>query len=370
MSTTEKYPFYIRCTVILVGAFAFVTILYLLKDIILPLIYSVLFAILISPMVNWLVSKKMNRAAAVSIVVFVFLITLIAPIALLSTQADLFSDALPQLTEKFEKLVNQTVKWGSGYFNISTRKINAWINDAKGELVSSSAIGTTLATVGAVLATVLLTPVYIFMFLYYQPLLLTFLHKLFGNENDNQVGEILLQSKSIIQSYLVGLFAEFAIIAILNTAGLLILGIDYALLLGIAGALLNVIPYLGGVIAVFLFMTIALVTKPAVYVLYVAMLYSFIQFIDNTFLVPAIVGSKVKLNALISIIAVFAGAALWGVPGMFLSIPLTAILKVIFDHIGPLKPWGFLLGNIVPTTKPKFNFIKKKAVVKVPADTP
>jgi predicted PurR-regulated permease PerM len=66
----------------------------------------------------------------------------------------------------------------------------------------------------------------------------------------------------------------------------------------------------------------------------------------------------VQLNALISVIAVLIGGAFWGIPGMFLSIPLTAIMKVIFDHIEPLKPWGFLLGNIVPTTS-KFSFIKK-----------
>ena len=74
-------------------------------------------------------------------------------------------------------------------------------------------------------------------------------------------------------------------------------------------------------------------------------LYTFVQFLDNYFLVPKIVASKVKINALFSIIVVLAGNALWGVSGMFLSIPLLAIMKLIFDHIEPLKPWGFLLGD-------------------------
>ena len=95
-------------------------------------------------------------------------------------------------------------------------------------------------------------------------------------------------------------------------------------------------------------MIIALSTKAPVYVLYVLSLYVFIQFIDNNYIVPKVVGSKVKLNALISILAVIAGAALWGIPGMFLSIPLMAVIKLIADRIEPLKAWGFLLGDTMP----------------------
>jgi len=87
-------------------------------------------------------------------------------------------------------------------------------------------------------------------------------------------------------------------------------------------------------------------TKAPIYVLYVALIYPTIQFIDNNFIVPYVIGSKVKLNALFSILAVIAGAALWGVAGMFLSIPLLAIVKLICDKIEPLKPYGFLLGDI------------------------
>jgi predicted PurR-regulated permease PerM len=82
----------------------------------------------------------------------------------------------------------------------------------------------------------------------------------------------------------------------------------------------------------------------------VLLLYLFIQFIDNNYIVPAVVASRVKINALVSVIVVLIGGALWGVSGMFLSIPLTAILKVVFDHIESLKPWGFLLGNMTPAS--------------------
>jgi len=153
-------------------------------------------------------------------------------------------------------------------------------------------------------------------------------------------------------------------VAVLNSSALLILGIQYAILLGIIGALLNVIPYIGGLIAITLPMLVALATKEPVYALFVFGAYVAVQFIDNNFIVPRIVASKVKINALMSIIVVLLGGALWGVAGMFLAIPLTAIIKVILDRIEPLKPFGFLLGDTMPDpSKDMFKIRKPRKVV-------
>jgi len=313
-------------------------------------------------MVNYLVRNKINRVLSISIVLMFTLLVSGVIIALLCSQASRFSEAWPQLIDKFQGLLNETVSWSSGYFNISVRKINVWITHTKGEIINGGmlSIGSTLASMGYILAAAALTIVYICMILFYQELLLEFTHKLFGIVNDDKVSEILIETKTIIKSYLVGLFAEFAIIAFLNAAGLLLLGIDYAILLGIIGALLNVIPIIGGIVGVVLFMAIALVTKAPVFVFYIVILHMLIQFIDNHYIIPKIVGSKVKLNALVCLIVVIAGAALWGIPGMFLSIPLTAILKLVLDRIDSLKPWGFLLGDTVtPAEKMKFSFAIK-----------
>ncbi len=105
-----------------------------------------------------------------------------------------------------------------------------------------------------------------------------------------------------------------------------------------------------------LFMTVALITGTPMDMLYVFLLFITLQFIDNNFIVPKIVGSKVKLNPLASILAVILGAELWGIPGMFLSIPLLAIVKVVLDRISPLEHWGFLLGDpIIKSSKIKSN---------------
>ncbi len=350
MDKSTKLPFYAKASLLLIGAYVFINILSVAQGIILPIIYATIFAVSISPAVDFLVKKRVNHALAIGAVLSVSILLVIGLVGLLSAQASLLSDAYPQLILKFETLSNQTITWFSSYFNVSVSKINAWIAQTKSDFMnnSGSAIGVTLTTVSGVLSIAFLIPVYIFMILFYQTHLIEFIRMLFDGDNDDRVGEILTETKSIVQSYLVGLFTEFAIVAGLNSVCLMILGIDYAILFGIMGALLNVIPYIGGIITIFLFMLIAFVTKSPIYALYVFGLYTLIQFTDNNYIVPKIIGSKVKINALICLIAVILGGALWGVPGMFLSIPLTAIIKLIFDRIEPLKPWGFLLGDTTP----------------------
>ncbi|MCK9282354.1 MAG: AI-2E family transporter, partial [Melioribacteraceae bacterium] len=123
------------------------------------------------------------------------------------------------------------------------------------------------------------------------------------------------------------------------------LGIRYSLLLGVVAALLNVIPYIGGVVAMLLIGIVVLATEPPIYVLWITLIFSFIQFVDNNIIMPKIVGTRVSINEFIAIIAVLVGSALWGIAGMFLSLPIVAILKVIFDRIDSLKEFGFLLGK-------------------------
>lgn len=359
----DKVPFYARASVILVGFFVFITMLYLLQDIIVPIIYSIMIAILLIPMVDFFVRKKMNRVLAItSSLILVGFVGLIA-LVILSSQLSSFTESFPKLVDRFYEILDQTVLWFSSQFNVSTKKLNLFITDFKTEMVNNSRtfIGNTINTVGNTVIVMVLIPVYVFMILFYQPLLLDFIRKVFGKNNQVEVNLVLASTKNLTQKYLIGLLIEFALVALLNSIGLLILGIKYAVVLGIIGAILNIIPYLGGIVAVALPMMVALVTKDSAwYAVYIMIAYYLIQLFDNNFIIPKIVASKVKINALVSIIVVFLFGALWGISGMFLSIPLTAIIKVIFDNIDSLKPWGFLLGDTMPPIEIfKIKFKKK-----------
>jgi predicted PurR-regulated permease PerM len=346
-----KLPFYAKSTIFFVGVIAFTAIIYLAKGIIIPIVFAVIIAILLQPVVNFFVRKKINRIIAIIITLFIAFSVIIAVGGFFVSQTILLADSLPMLVDKFTAMLNQIITESSGYLNIDPQKIHDWISKTQSELLNkgSAVIGKTIVTLGGIIVVLFLIPVYIFLILFYQPLLLDFIRRVFGKSNHNKVNEIIRQTKTVIQRYLFGLVIEAVIIAILETATLLILGIDYAILLGVLGALLNVIPYIGGLVAVAIPMMVALATKDSGwYSIYILIIYYIIQLIDNNYIVPKIVASKVKINALFSVIVVLAGNALWGIPGMFLSIPLLAIVKLICDHIEPLKPWGFLLGDTMP----------------------
>jgi len=359
MENSFQVPFYAKVALISIGGFAMGLIMYVGQHIIVPILYATMIAILLNPLVNYLIRKRINKIVSISLAVVLAILALLFAIYIVSAQITLFTETYPQLKEKFIVTSTQLLHWISKKFNIRLSTINTWIKAEQSDAIGNLAIGETLTDVMRMLVIGSLLPVYLFMILYYKPLLLEFFRRLFRNEHHIAVAEVLANSKKIIQSYLVGLFFEMVIIAVLNSAGLLLIGIDYAVILGITGAILNVIPYLGGIAAIALPMLIAFITKDSlVYPLMVFLVYIVIQFIDNHYIIPKIVAARVQLNALISVVAVLIGSAFWGIPGMFLSIPLTAIIKVIFDHIEPLKPWGFLLGNIIPTGS-KFYLLKK-----------
>lgn len=345
-----QFPLFARFTLIIIGLFVFFTILYITRPIIVPLVFATIIAIVLHPAVHWLNRKNFNRIVAIGIVFLIATLIIAAFGIILARQIQRVSESWPIISEKFNIIISQNIADAAVRYNIDSQKIYDWIATAQAEIISrgSAVIGQSLVVLGNGLVILFLIPVYVFMILFYEPLLHDFIFKLFSKSNQSQVSKMVSQTKVVIQRYLIGLVFEFVIVAALNSAALFMLGIPYAILLGIIGALLNIIPYIGGVISVALYMIFALVTKSPVYMLYVLAAYSIIQFVDNNYIIPKIVASKVRINALFSIIVVIAGNALWGISGMFLSIPLLAIVKLIFDNIESLKPWGFLLGDTMP----------------------
>lgn len=368
-----KLPFYIKATVIVLGIFALFTISYIAKGILIPLVFSVIMSILLNPVVNLIRKVVKNRIIAILITLLFAMIILAAFSTFIISQFTRFTESWPALVEKVDAIIDETINYISGRFDISKWSIHDWITQARKRMLESNVglIGTTITTFGGILVTVLLIPVYIFLFLYYKSLILEFFRRVFDEAHQHRVGQIINQVKTLIQSYLLGLIMEIGIIAVLETTSLTIIGIQYAVLLGILGALLNLIPYIGAIIAAILPMVVALATKPsAIYVLYVMIAYWAIQIIDNNFIVPRIVASKVKINALFSIIVVIVGNAMWGIPGMFLAIPILAIVKLVFDNIDPLKPWGFLLGDNIPKYTVRFPKPRSKFPVKEKVNPP
>jgi predicted PurR-regulated permease PerM len=344
----KQYPFYLKSTVVLFGLILLFYILFILQSILIPLAFALIISILLNPLYVRFTRMKIPNVLAIIFTLIIALVFMSAIFYFLSSQIIKFGETLPVLKEKFSALLIELQQWLQSNFGLTIQKQIQLLNE--GVNSSKALVGRTLGGVLGVFGILLLLPVYIFLFLFYKPLIVNFLYEVFAEENSAQVRAVLGQTKAAIQSYIIGLLIEAIIVAALNSTALLILGVEYAILLGVIGALLNMLPYIGGIVAILLPVLMATVTKDGYSTqLGIIGAYALIQFIDNNILVPRIVSSKVQINALVSILVVLLGGALWGVSGMFLSIPTIAVLKIIFDRVEDLKPWGKLIGDEVPT---------------------
>jgi predicted PurR-regulated permease PerM len=344
----KEQPLYVQGVVMLFGIIGISFILWILADILIPLGFALLLSILLNPFCNWLQRRRIPRILAIVVALLLALLLVTGLFLFLGSQVMHFRNSMPSLMQRLMVVLDNAKHFITARFDISEQQQDKVIQEAINS--SKSLVGQTLFGVLGILGIVLLLPVYTFFILLYKPLILNFLYEVFTEEHSEKVADVLNETKSAIQSYIVGLLIETLIVATMNAAALLLLDVRYAILIGTIGALLNLIPYLGGLVAIALPVLMATMAKEGYGTqLGIIGAYMVIQFIDNNFLVPRIVSSKVQINALVSIIVVLLGSQLWGLSGMFLSIPFIAVLKIIFDRVDGLKPWGKLFGDVIPS---------------------
>lgn len=348
---TPKFPFYAKLAFSLISLIAIFFILYIGQGILVPLLLAGLFSILLGPVNNFFKFRlRFPSILSCVITVLLFILFFVGVGFFLSWQiGDMMSDwdkiqrNLAFHIDRLQDLVREN-------FNISKREQNEMINTAANDS-GRQIVGNTLISVSDTLANLILLPIYTFLMLYYRNHFKKFLCKLFSKEHHDKLQEIMTQIRVSVQSYITGLFGEMLIVSVLTSTGYYILGLEYAFLLGVITGLLNLIPYVGIAMAAVLSMLASLGASTDIsIVLGVITVNVIVQFLDNNILVPMVVSSKVKINALVSIVAIIVGGAIAGIAGMFLAIPLTAIIKVIFDRIDALQAWGYLMGDDVPKT--------------------
>ena len=357
-----QFPLYVKAPLILLGLALVVFTLHIASEIIFPLFFAAIFAIMLHPVEQWLLRRRVPQLLAITLTVVLGVAGVLGLVYFISVEAAQLSDQMPMFKKKLAETTAQVHEWLQSRFGLSDQKLQGWVGEAGAK--AQGLLGGTLSAVSGLLVTFTLIPVYIFLLFLYQRRLVDFLVQAFsGRHRDSSVSEVLRQSKAAIQSYMVGLLIEGSIVATLNVTVLLIIGVPYALLLGVMGALLNFIPYIGGLIAIALPMLMAFVTKPGYgHAAAVLVAYLLIQFTDNHFLIPRIVASKIQVNALVAIVGVLVGNAIGGVAGMFLALPVIAILKIVFDRIDSLKPWGMVLGDEETPRGRKVNPTKKRVL--------
>ena len=362
MDQTKESPFYLKFSLILLSIGLLFLGLHLGRFILLPFFFSVLMAMLLLPVTNFLQRKGVNKIIAIFITIFFSMAILAAVIYFLSTQIGSFFEDIPALQKRMDGLIATVQKWVQENFNVTVRKQNQYLNDTAEQMAdggSQQLVAQTVLTLKDILSYFIFLPVYTSLLLYHKEMIKRFLTSLCArNEKDTMI-EVLYESQSISQQYVTGLLIEFCIVFGLNSAGFLIGGIKYPIFLALVAAMLNIVPYIGMIVANIFCVLITLVSSQHTSDIFIVFgVLAGVQIIDNNILMPLIVGSKVKLNALVIILGVLTGGALCGIPGMFLAIPGLAVMKIVCERIDSLKPWAILLGDETTAKLENKNSIK------------
>ncbi|MES2062819.1 MAG: AI-2E family transporter [Bacteroidota bacterium] len=341
-------PFYERLALILIGVCVLGYLVVMGKELIDPMIFGFLFAVLLLPVSNFFEKKCRLPRSASSFLAILLLVAFVGGIMyLIGSQITSIANDWPMLQGQVKDSIANLQDWVQSTFHINAHKQLTYVNSTADKIMASgtAVLGTTFGAVSSLVLFYVFILIFTFFILFYRRLLFRFITWVFSDENKTIVVDIVENVQKILRQYILGLMIEMVIVAGMAITIFYIIGIKYAALLGIIVGVFNIIPYIGIFSALLLSTVVTFATGTISQTLTVAACTIGIHAVDANFLLPAVVGSKVRLNALISFIGIIIGEMIWGLSGMFLSIPILAIFKIIFDRIESLKPWGYLLGG-------------------------
>ena len=362
----SEMPLTVKRSLELLGLFLAGALIVLGHNIIMPVLLAFFISIMLLPVYRFFKKKRFPETLAIMLPILLLAVFLAGIIWFFSTQISSLVADFPTIKSNVSKHLTSLSAWINDAFNYSTTEQLKLINEQSNKMLSSA--GNILSGAFGSLTNIFLffglLPIYIYLMLFYKNLLLRFIFMWFEPADHKKVEEGMKETEVIIKSYLIGLLIQIAYITVLLGGILTLFGIKHALLIGVIFALLNLIPYIGALFGNLIGVLLTLTSSQELSPIFTVLItIAFVQFLDNNILMPRIVGSKVKINALSAILGVFIGGALAGVPGMFMALPTIAVLKVIFDRTDMFKQWGVLLGEDLPARSPmsfpKFR-IKKK----------
>ncbi len=341
-------PFYERLSLVLIGILSLGFLVVQGKEVLDPLIFGFLFAILLLPVSGFLEQKLRLPRSMSSFLSILLLVAFISGVLyLVGSQISKLTQDWPMLQKQISQSLNDIHGWIQYAFHLDLEKQKTYVDNTAKKLISSGTdvISTTFGAVSSLMLFYVFIMIFTFFILFYRKLLFGFILQAFGKDNEPIVHDIIENIQTILRQYILGLLFEMVIVASIACTAFWMIGIKYAVLLGIIVGLFNIIPYLGIFTALFLSVLITFATGPVGNAVWVGASVLGIHILDANLLLPSVVGSKVRLNALITFLGIILGEMVWGLSGMFLSIPIMAIFKIIFDRIESLKSWGYLLGG-------------------------
>lgn len=341
-----KFPFYARLALTLLSIFLIMMFMYVGHKLIIPLFFSALLAILLLPLVQWMQRKGLPNGIAAIISLLLFVVSVFLIFFFLGKQIVSFSQDVPQLAERINAWIVELEQWIEQRFGIDSKAQMGYLTQASEGIAHTATIvaQSVFLTTGSLLIWTVFVFIFSFFMLTHRRLIHRFFLLLFREKDHERVNEALGETKMLVNGYILGLILEMIIVAVLSGIAFMLFGIKYAVMLAIICGLLNVIPYIGIYTAMAIGAIITLSNSTPAHALSLIIISVVIHFIDANVILPRIVGGRVQMNPLVTIVAVMVGSMIWGIAGMFLFIPLAAILKIVFSKVTGMEAWSVLMG--------------------------
>ena len=361
----EKLTFKIRFSFTLLAIILFIYAIIIAKDFLYPIAFGILASYLIYPFVNFLEKNKIPRILAISLSLIIIIILMYLTASFIYSRLENLANGFPGLKKQALKNIEELLISIENNIPVGGTTMENFLKTRISFIFENSGIffnNVFTATAGTIFK-LLLLPVYVFLFLFYRTKFAHFILMITPYENRLIVVKILRDISKIVSKYLSGVLVVVLLLSLINSFGLMIIGLKYAVIIGIISGFPAFIPYfgsiLGGIIATCFSV---LVSDDPVITFKIVIFYLVVVFIEHNILTPNIVGNNLRINPFIIILSLIIAGTIWGIPGMVVIVPFMAFLKIITKYYPGLKPYAFLLG-MRGAKRHAFNFPTIKEII-------
>jgi len=350
LSPTMTRSLQIILTITLIGS-----LFYMGRSVLVPLSFALLIACILYPICHWFEARKFSPVAAIALSMFILVIAAGAILSLLVWQIAGFASEWGNLQIKLNEAWQQLSQWLANTAHITLEEQHLWLSSMQSNYGNEvlPLIKTTAGNLSILIVMLILIPIIAALILYERRRLVGVVQALIPSMPAADLKSILNDTITAYYQFIKGMLVVYLCVGILNSVGLLLLGVPHALLFGFIAAVLTFIPYVGIMIGASLPIVVSWITFDSIYYpLGVVAIFTFVQYLEANVIFPWAVSSKLNVNTLMTIIAILAGGVLWGSSGMILFVPFLGILKLIADRMPGWGPLALLLGgNNKPATK-------------------
>ena len=324
-------------------SFLFFPVIDFLSVVMLPVILSGLLFYLLNPLVDLMEKYKINRVLAISIIFIVIAILLIIGLAVaipnLQRQVVIFAQNVPSYLEDADRVINDLVtkrlpddfrpQLEQVLANFSTQA-TAWASN-----ISSKAVNWVSALISGtsqVIVALIIMPFMLFYLLRDGKGLRDYITQFLPNKLREPVGKVLSEVNQQLSNYVRGQITVAVIVAIMFIIFFKIIGLRYAVALGVTAGILNLVPYLGSFLAMIPALVLGLIAGP-VMLLKVIIVFIVEQTIEGRFVSTLILGSQLNIHPITILFVLLTSGSMFGIWGVLLGIPIYASAKVVISAI-------------------------------------